>query len=73
MGVDTCWKWFSDVFYPEVKNRTGRRALLLLDNAPGHFDVSERDGVKIALFPPNCTSWKQACDTGIIAALNKGY
>src|SRR4051794_33766410 len=44
MDIDTCWKWFNDVFYPEVKKRTGRRVLLLLDNAPGHFDAFERDG-----------------------------
>ena len=24
-------------------------------------------------FPPNCTSWKQPCDMGIIAALKKRY
>ena len=64
-------KWFNDVFYPAVKQRTGRRVLLLLDNAPGHFDAFERDNIRIAFFPPNCTSWKQPCDMGIIAALKK--
>lgn len=47
--------------------------LLLLHNAPGHFDAFERDGVKVVFFPPNCTSWKQSCDMGIIAALKKRY
>ena len=27
----------------------------------------------MVLFPPNCTSWKQPCDMGIIAALKKRY
>ena len=27
----------------------------------------------LVFFPPNCTSWKQPCDQGIIAALKKGY
>ncbi len=61
------------MFILEVKKRTGRRVLLLLDNAPGHFEAFERDNVKIVFFPPNCTSWKQPCDMGIIAALKKRF
>jgi hypothetical protein len=56
-----------------VKKRTGRRVLLLLDNAPGHFEAFERDNVRIDFFPPNCTSWKQPCDMGIIAAMKKRF
>ena len=44
-----------------------------MDNAPGHFDGFERGNVKVEFFPPNCTSWKQPCDMGIIAALKKRY
>ena len=73
MDVETCWKWFNEVFFPEVRKRTGRRVLLLMDNAPGHFEAFERDNVKVAFLPPNCTSWKQPCDMGIIAALKKRY
>ena len=73
MDVDTCWKWFNEVFYPEVKKRTGCPVLLLMDNAPGHFAGFERGNVKVEFFPPNCTSWKQPCDMGIIAALKKRY
>ena len=58
---------------PEVKKRTGCRILLLMDNAPGHFEAFERDNIRIVFFPPNCTSWKQPCDMGIIAALKKRY
>jgi len=57
----------------KVKKRTGRQVLLLLDNALGHFEAFERDNVTIVFFSPNCTSWKQPCDMGIIAALNKRF
>jgi len=30
--METCWKWFNEVFLPEVKKRNGRWVLLLLDN-----------------------------------------
>jgi hypothetical protein len=56
-----------------MKKRTGRWVLLLLDNAPGHFEAFECDNVRIVFFPPNCTSWKQPCDMGIIAALKKRF
>ncbi len=71
--METCWKWFNEVFLPEVKKRAGRRVLLLLDNAPRHFEAFERDNVRIIFFPPNCTSWKQPYDMGIIAALKKMF
>jgi hypothetical protein len=73
MDVETCWKWFNKVFLPEVKKRTGRRVLLLLDNTPRRFEAFERDNVRIVFFPPNCTSWKQPCDMGIITALKKRF
>ena len=73
MDVETCWKWFTKCFFHELKKRTGCRVLLLLDNAPGHFEAFERDYVRIVFFPPNCTSWKQPCDMGIIAALKKRF
>ena len=73
MDVTTCWKWFEEVFYPQVRRRTGRPILLLMDNAPGHFAAFEKNNVKVVFFPPNCTSWKQPCDMGIIAALKKRY
>ena len=39
MDVETCWKWFNEVFYPEVKKRTHHRVLLLLDNEIGRAHV----------------------------------
>ncbi len=71
MDMEMCWKWFNEVFLPEVKKRTRCRVLLLLDNALGHFEAFERNNVRIVFFPPNCTSWKQPCDMGIITALKK--
>ena len=44
-----------------------------MDNAPDHFAAFERGKDKVEFFPPNCTSWKQPCDMGIIAALKKRY
>jgi len=73
MDVETCWKWFNEVFVPKVKRRTGRPVLLLMDNALGHFDAFERDNIRVIFFPSNCTSWKQPCDMGIIATLKKRY
>ena len=75
MDVETCWKWFNEVFFllPKVKKRTGHHVLLLMDNAPGHFEAFERDNIRIVFFPPNCTRWKQPCDMGIIAALKYLY
>jgi len=73
MDVETYWKWFNEVFVPEIKRQTGRPILLLMDNAPRHFDAFEHDNIHVVFFPPNCTSWKQPCDMGIIAALKKRY
>jgi hypothetical protein len=44
-----------------------------MDNAPKHFEAFKRDNIWIVFFPPNCTSWKQPCDMGIIATLKMKY
>lgn len=56
-----------------VQKHTGQPVLLLLDNAPGHFESFEKDGIRVEFFPPNCTSWKQPCDQGIINAFKIRY
>ena len=71
MDVSTCWKWFVEVFYPKVRKRTGRPVLLLMNNAPDHFPAFERNNIKVVFFPPNCSSWKQPRDMGIIAVFKK--
>ena len=45
MDVSTCWKWFEEVFYSEVRKRTERPVLLLMDNAPGHFPAFKRNNI----------------------------
>ena len=71
MDVPTFIKWFNEIFEPHVCLKTEQRILLLLDNAPGHVLPFEWDGIRVAFFPPNVTSWKQPMDMGIIAALKK--
>jgi DDE superfamily endonuclease len=66
-------EWFDTVFLPEVQKHNGSPFLLLLDNAPGHFNGFPNDGIQVEFFPPNCTSWKQPCDQGIINALKTRY
>jgi len=51
MDVETCWKWFNEMFLLEVKKRTGRQVLLLLDNAPGHFEAFEPTMLGSSSFP----------------------
>jgi hypothetical protein len=51
MDVKTSWKWFNEVFYLEVKKRTGHRILLLMDNASRHFETFKCDNFRIIFFP----------------------
>ncbi|THD23746.1 hypothetical protein D915_005655 [Fasciola hepatica] len=44
-----------------------------MDYTPGLSDAFESNHVRIVFFPPNCTSWNQPCDTGLIADLKKQY
>ena len=53
----TCSKWFDEVFVPAVHHGTGQPILLLMDNAPVHFEEGfERNGIRVYFFLPNCTS-----------------
>ena len=51
-------------FIQEVKEQTGHRILLLMDNTPWHFKACERNNIRIVFFAPNCTSLKQPCAYG---------
>jgi DDE superfamily endonuclease len=73
MDQPICQIWFDTVFVPTVRMHTRQPVLLLLDNAPGHFERFEKDGFCVELSPPNCTSWKQPCDQGINNALETRY
>jgi DDE superfamily endonuclease len=65
--------WFDTVFVPTVRKHTSQPVLLLLHNAPGHFERFEKDGIHAEIFLPNCTSWRQPCDQGINNALETRY
>ena len=73
MDVVNFKKWFEEVFYPAVTLKTNKPVLLLLDNAPAHCDGLSKNDVSVRFFPPGCTSWKQPCDLGIIAAIKRRY
>ena len=70
---EICWKCFNEQFFPEVRKRTSLPVILLMDNAPGHFEEFKRHNVTVRLFSPNVTSWKQPCNLWIIGALKKKY
>lgn len=64
--------WLQNVFTLEVRKRTGRDVLLIVDNATSH-SVFDYNGVRVIFLPANVTSWKQPCDQGIIASFKKLY
>jgi DDE superfamily endonuclease len=73
MDQPICQIWFDTLFVPTVRKHTSRPVLLLLDNAPGHFEQFEKYGICVEFSPPNCTSWKHPCDQGTINALKTRY
>ncbi|XP_054089838.1 tigger transposable element-derived protein 1-like [Zeugodacus cucurbitae] len=65
--------WFLNHFVPEVREylrskQLDFKVLLVIDNTPGHPDISHKN-VKIMFLPPNTTSLIQPLDQGIIATL----
>jgi DDE superfamily endonuclease/Tc5 transposase DNA-binding domain len=53
---------------------SGRRVLLLIDNAPTHkFDETELVNTTVKFLPPNTTSALQPMDAGIIASFKRHY
>lgn len=74
--------WFHQDFVPEVRRflkskNLPPKALLLLDNAPGHDpkeNLTSKDGLIITLFlPANCTALIQPMDNNVILSLKTGY
>ncbi len=72
--------WFHQQFVPAVTKYLKERgvtvkALLLLDNAPSHPDVStlvSKDGnIKALYLPPNTTALFQPADQGVIEAMKR--
>ncbi|XP_023237614.1 tigger transposable element-derived protein 1-like [Centruroides sculpturatus] len=69
--------WFYNCFVPEVEEYSKRKnisfkALLLVDNAPGHTDLNH-PAVKLIFLPPNTTSILQPQDQGIIKSFKSLY
>ena len=68
MAIPTCWNWFNEIFYTDVRRRTCHPVILLMDNAPGYFDPFQRENVMMRfLFTSNITRQKQSCK--VIAAV----
>lgn len=72
--------WFRNCFVPEVetylkKNNLDFRAVLLLDNAPGHPRELEtmNPNIKVTFLPPNTTALLQPMDQGVIQAFKLYY
>ncbi|CAF4869938.1 unnamed protein product [Pieris macdunnoughi] len=73
-------EWFTKHFIPEVKqyclnNNLAYKALLILDNAPGHpLRIADIDPqIKVLFLPPNTTSLLQPMDQGVIASFKAYY
>ena len=75
-------KWFHEEFVPSVKKHLTNRglapkALLLLDNAPSHPDitklVSHDKQISAMFLPANTTSLIQPMDQGVLENLKKRY
>ncbi|XP_014366598.2 jerky protein homolog-like [Papilio machaon] len=79
---DIFLEWFRGHFVPEVKRHLKKmglpqKALLLLDNAPGHpnaEDLTTEDGnFSVLYMPPNCTPLIQPMDQNVIQNVKINY
>lgn len=71
-------EWFYQCFVPDVEQylkniNVSFKALLLIDNAPGHPTDLEHPNVKVVFLPPNTTSLIQPLDQGIIRSFKAHY
>ncbi|CAJ0921219.1 14144_t:CDS:2 [Entrophospora sp. SA101] len=71
--------WMTAVLFQEWlrlfdQRMSGRKVLLLLDNAPCHIiEEVKLKNTQIKFLPPSSTSKIQPCDAGIIASFKKHY
>jgi hypothetical protein len=72
--------WFVNYFEPFIckyciQNNLSKKALLIMDNAPGHpIDLTEKfPHIKVIFMPPNTTSILQPMDQGVIANFKLYY
>ena len=74
---DVTLVWINTVLWPWHRQQHGDvHCLLLLDNCPAHSNLDESKLPRkliIYFFPPNCTSFLQPADQGMIACLKVGY
>jgi hypothetical protein len=79
---DVFTNWYTDYFCPRLhrycdENNYSRRALLLLDNAPGHppniGKIRRNADVKVEYLPPNTTSLLQLLDQGVVENFKAYY
>ena len=78
VSADLFRNWFLNCFVPEVetylkRNNLDFKALLLVDNAPGHPQDLCHPNVQIVFLPPNTTSLLQPLDQGIIYTFKTYY
>jgi len=71
-------EWVLDVFWPAFKKRHGPvHCVLLLDNVSACKGIDKDPRlpkyIHIIFFPPNCKSFLEPADQGIIACLKVGY
>jgi DDE superfamily endonuclease len=73
-------EWFHREFVPSVRRKMRElnlspKALLLLDNAPGHPTElsSDDDQISVLFLPPNCTPLLQPMDQHVIQAIKLFY
>jgi hypothetical protein len=74
---DVTMHWINTVLWPwHVQEHGNVFCLLLLDNCPAHINLDKNKlppKLVIEFFPPNCTSFLQPADMGMIACLKVGY
>ena len=74
-------RWFNQEFVPTVKKHLKllgleEKAILALDNAPGHTKVSLLTSINAntyCFFPPNTTSLIHPMDQGVLDTLKRHY
>lgn len=73
-------EWFHTCFVPAVRRKMKElnlppKAVLILDNAPGHPEklVSDDSQISVMFLPPNCTPLIQPMDQHVIQAIKLHY
>lgn len=81
MNSEIFSRWFHDTFVPSVKKQLTQmklplRAILLIDNAPGHHPSDKAlvsGDIRAVFLPPNVTASIQPMDQGILDTVKRNY